>query len=91
MNIYEKEARLLCKSCGEEFPTISFIKNCKKCNKLYRNNTYNVICRRCKKHHVSRPSDPMCTSCYKEVESENARLVNLYYLTEGAEYGKTKM
>lgn len=27
----------------------------------------------------------------KEVEDENARFVNLYYLTEGSKYGKTKM
>lgn len=85
------EERMLCKSCGKEFPTISLIKNCKKCNELYINGTRNVICRRCKEHYVSRPSDPMCTSCYKEVEAENARLVNLYYLTEGSKYGKTKM
>lgn len=87
----EKEVRLLCKSCGKKFPDISFAKNCMRCNKLYRNGTYNVICRRCKKYHVSRPTDPMCGLCYFEVENENRRLVNLYYLTEGAKYGKTKM
>ena len=85
------EERMLCKSCGKEFPDISIIKNCTKCNKLYRDNYHNVICRRCKEHYVSRTTDPMCTSCYKEVEAENARLVNLYYLTEGSKYGKTKM
>lgn len=84
------EERMLCKSCGEEFPDISIIKNCPKCNKLYRDNYRNVICRRCKEHYVSRPSDPMCTGCYKEVEVENARLVELYYLTKGLKYAEKK-
>lgn len=85
------EERLLCKSCGKEFHTLSLIKNCPKCIRLYRDKVPNTICRRCKKQHVSRPTDPMCGLCYFEVENENRRLVNLYYLTEGAKYGKTKM